>query len=72
MQVSASPVYAMTANGLEEVAGSETSAGTFVFEGAGSGHNLGMSQWGAYAMAKQGFTYDEILKFYYTGIEIHE
>lgn len=72
VQVSASPVYAMTANGLEEVAGSEISAGTFVFEGAGSGHNLGMSQWGAYAMAKQGFTYDEILKFYYTGIEIHE
>ena len=32
----------------------------------------GMSQWGAYAMAKQGFTFDQILKFYYTGIEIHE
>ena len=29
-----------------------------------------MSQWGAYAMAQQGFTYEEILKFYYTGISI--
>ena len=26
-----------------------------------------MSQWGAYAMAQQGYTYEEILLFYYTG-----
>ena len=38
--------------------------------GGGYGHNVGMSQWGAYAMGKQGFTYEEILKFYYTGITI--
>ena len=38
--------------------------------GGGYGHNVGLSQWGAYAMGKQGFTYDEILKFYYTGITI--
>ena len=38
--------------------------------GGGYGHNIGLSQWGAYAMGKQGFTYDEILKFYYTGITI--
>ena len=30
------------------------------------------SQWGAYAMAQKGFTYDQILKFYFTGIEIAE
>ncbi len=29
-----------------------------------------MSQWGAYAMAQKGFDYEEILKFYFTGIEI--
>ena len=72
VQVNASPVYAMTANGVEKVPGSEISEATFVFNGSGSGHNLGMSQWGAYAMAKEGFTYDQILKFYFTGIEIHE
>ena len=72
VQIDASPVYAMTANGVQEVANSDVSAGTFVFEGDGNGHNLGMSQWGAYAMANQGFTFDQILKFYYTGIEIHE
>lgn len=38
-----------------------------VFTGKGWGHGLGMSQWGAKAMAEQGFTYDEILTYYYTG-----
>lgn len=72
VQMNTTPAYAITANGVQEVDGSDSAAGTFVFEGAGSGHNLGMSQWGAYAMAKQGFTFDQILKFYYTGIEIHK
>ncbi len=48
-----------------------TPAGSFVFSGAGSGHNVGMSQWGAYAMAKQGKTYEDILKFYYIGIDLY-
>lgn len=26
-----------------------------------------MSQYGAYAMAELGYTYDQILQFYYTG-----
>lgn len=36
----------------------------------GYGHGVGMSQYGAYGMAKQGYKYDEILKHYYTGVEI--
>ena len=44
--------------------------GTFVITGTGWGHNIGYSQWGGYAMALQGYTYDEILKFYFTGIEV--
>lgn len=36
----------------------------------GYGHGVGMSQYGANAMAKKGSTYEEILKHYYTGIEI--
>ena len=43
---------------------------SYTFTGSGWGHSVGMSQWGAHAMAQQGFTYEEILKFYYTGIEI--
>lgn len=36
----------------------------------GYGHGVGMSQWGANGMAKQGKSYEEILKHYYTGIEL--
>lgn len=42
----------------------------FEFDCTGYGHGLGMSQWGAEAMAKGGSKYDEILRHYYTGIEI--
>lgn len=44
---------------------------TFTITGTGWGHHVGMSQWGAYSMALQGKTYQEILTFYYTGIELH-
>ena len=36
----------------------------------GYGHGVGMSQYGANNMAKLGFTYEEILKYYYQDIEI--
>ena len=36
----------------------------------GNGHGVGMSQYGAYAMANEGYTYDQILKYYYTDVEI--
>ena len=38
----------------------------------GYGHGVGMSQYGANAMAKKGYSYDEILKYYYTGVKINE
>lgn len=38
----------------------------------GYGHDVGMSQWGANIMAKGGSTYDEILKHYYSGVEIQK
>ena len=37
----------------------------FVVTGKGFGHGLGMSQWGAYSMANQGFNYQQILGQYY-------
>ncbi|HHV30161.1 stage II sporulation protein D [Acetivibrio mesophilus] len=36
----------------------------------GYGHGVGMSQWGANSLAKNGGTYEEILKHYYTGISL--
>lgn len=44
--------------------------GEYLVVGKGYGHGLGMSQYGANDMAKEGFTYDEIIKFYYTDVDI--
>jgi stage II sporulation protein D len=38
--------------------------------GRGFGHGVGMSQWGAYAMAQQGRSYQQILSHYYRGTEL--
>ena len=37
---------------------------------SGYGHGVGMSQWGAEGMANEGYNYREILRHYYTGVEI--
>jgi len=42
----------------------------FVFLGRGWGHGVGLCQNGAFGMALAGFSYDQILRHYYTGIEI--
>ncbi len=38
--------------------------------GFGSGHGVGMSQWGARGLAQNGLKFDQILKHYYKGVEI--
>lgn len=49
------------------------SGSTFVIDGGGWGHNVGMSQFGAYSMAKNySMNYRQILRFYYTGIKISD
>ena len=42
----------------------------FTFTGRGWGHGVGMCQYGAYGLAKMGVKYDEIIKHYYTGVEL--
>jgi stage II sporulation protein D len=42
----------------------------FTFTGRGWGHGVGLCQVGAYGLARQGLTYDKILKAYYTGIDL--
>ena len=45
--------------------------GYFVdFYGKGWGHGVGLCQWGARAMAQQGYRFDEILNYYYPGARI--
>ena len=45
-------------------------ADRYTFYGKGWGHGIGMCQVGAYGMAFRGSTFDQILKRYYTGVEI--
>lgn len=46
--------------------------GAFTFSVTGYGHGAGMSQYGADYMARQGSTWQEIVKHYYTGVEIEK
>lgn len=48
----------------------ETTAETVTFRVTGYGHGVGMSQYGANEMAKQGKTWQDILRWYYTGVTI--
>ena len=41
-----------------------------VFTSSGSGHGVGLSQYGADGMAKEGYEYKEILSHYYSGTEV--
>lgn len=41
-----------------------------VINTTGYGHGVGMSQYGALGMAEEGYSYDEILSYYYTGTVI--
>jgi SpoIID/LytB domain protein len=42
----------------------------FTFEGGGYGHSVGMSQYGAYGMALDGYSWQEIVTHYYTGATV--
>lgn len=46
--------------------------GRFTFTVLGYGHDVGMSQYGADYMARQGSDWEEILHYYYTGVVITE
>ena len=46
------------------------SGSRYVFDGRGFGHGVGLSQWGAHAMAQQGESYRDILRYYYTDVAI--
>jgi len=45
---------------------------TYTFNGKGWGHGVGMSQWGAKGLADNGYNYKQIIKHYYTGVEIEK
>jgi stage II sporulation protein D len=50
--------------------GRQTDTGTFTFFGSGFGHGLGMSQWGAYGLSREGWGPERILTHYYSGTRV--
>ncbi len=54
---------------ITQTSGSGTNT-SFIFEGTGWGHSIGMSQYGAKAMAEAGFEYIEILLHYFPGTNL--
>ncbi|MEK9810302.1 MAG: SpoIID/LytB domain-containing protein, partial [Candidatus Nanopelagicales bacterium] len=42
----------------------------FTIAGTGYGHGVGLSQWGAYAMAEKGWSADRIVQYYYPGTKV--
>lgn len=73
-KLGSSTTYVITSSGTEALTASTVSSNTsgeFVITGSGNGHHIGMSQWGAYAMANRGYDYEQILKFYYAGIDLY-
>ncbi len=73
----------LTANGKKSITGSTAvkdgngeikilnSAGGNKIYGKGYGHGVGLSQCGAMGFAENGWNYEQILKHYYTGVEIN-
>ncbi|WP_242822947.1 SpoIID/LytB domain-containing protein [Syntrophobotulus glycolicus] len=59
-------------NSNEGISDTLSSFGIFKFQGSGWGHGVGMSQWGAYNMAINGLTYQDILGFYYKQMNIRK
>jgi stage II sporulation protein D len=41
--------------------------GKYIFSGRGFGHHIGLCQWGAREMVRQGWNHKAILRFYYPG-----
>ena len=52
------------------ITGISMSGGIIRLTGRGYGHGIGMCQFGAIGRARAGQTYEQILKAYYTGVEI--
>ncbi len=59
--------YSLSSSGKQQHVGTAANADSWIINGSGWGHGLGMSQYGAKGMANRGFTYDKILTFYYKG-----
>jgi len=60
-------IKAITDNGYKDIGIDDS---TYIFNGKGWGHGVGISQYGIYDMVKLGYKYDEIIKTYFPTVEI--
>ena len=60
----------MRALGAKSSLISVLSAAPFTISGSGNGHGVGLSQWGARGLAARGWTYEQILGYYYVGVSL--
>lgn len=60
----------LSKNGINDINVNNSDSSAMVIQGSGSGHNIGMSQWGTRGMAEKGISYDDIVKHYFTGVKI--
>ncbi len=67
MDVGVRDMVILSAAGAQQV---PTDGETYTIAGAGLGHNVGMSQYGAKCMAEAGFCYGDIIHHYFTDVEI--
>jgi stage II sporulation protein D len=68
LPISGKKIYSLLKNQIKSFFYSVDKKGnTIVFNGRGYGHHLGLCQWGAREMVRDGFDHREILSFYYPG-----
>ena len=60
----------MRALGAKSTIANVVSSNPLVISGSGNGHGVGLSQWGARGLAARGWTFDQILGYYYTGVSL--
>lgn len=52
------------------ISSNQEAYGDIIISGQGYGHGVGLSQSGARGMAKAGYTYDQIIEYYYQGVRV--
>jgi SpoIID/LytB domain protein len=62
-------VVLATASTLVPVAPAQATS-SFTFFGSGYGHGIGLSQWGAFGLASDGWSHQQILTHFYTGTAV--
>jgi len=67
--ISAVPIFS-TRFGLKIQRDEEGFVASIILEGSGYGHGVGLCQWGAIGMAREGKGYKKILKHFYQGVSI--